>query len=175
MNNAEEWINDMKDRIMEITQSEQQTKKSNEKNESKIRDLWETIKCANLHTRCVTECSVPPHQVRLIWCTGWSLDLLSVQVLCARSQSPGEIQELAAGMRAEAGPMSYSHILVSFLFYLFFINYKAILSLLSNAVLVSAVQKCESAICIHISPSSWASLPLPRPHSTPPRHHRELS
>ena len=105
-------------------------------------------------SRCVTECSVPPHQVRLIWCTGWSLDLLSVQVLCARSQSPGEIQELAAGMRAEAGPMSYSHILVSFLFYLFFINYKAILSLLSNAVLVSAVQKCESAICIHISPSS---------------------
>ena len=50
MNNAEEWINDMKDRIMEITQSEQQTKKSNEKNESKIRDLWENIKCANLHT-----------------------------------------------------------------------------------------------------------------------------
>lgn len=105
-------------------------------------------------SRRVTECSAPPHQVRLIWCTGWSLDLLSVQVLCAGSQSPGEIQELAAGTRAEAGPMSYSHILVSFLFYLFFINYKAILSLLSNAVLVSAVQKCESAICIHISPSS---------------------
>ena len=99
-------------------------------------------------SRRVTECSAPPHQVRLIWCTGWSLDLLSVQVLCAGSQSPGEIQELAAGTRAEAGPMSYSHILVSFLFYLFFINYKAILSLLSNAVLVSAVQKCESAICI---------------------------
>ena len=73
------------------------------------------------------------------------------QVLCAGSQSPGVIQELAAGMRAEAGPMSCSHTLVSFLFYLFFINYKAIVSLLCNAVLVSAVQKCESAICIHIS------------------------
>ena len=114
-------------------------------------------------SRRVTECSAPPHQVRLIWCTGWSLDLLSVQVLCAGSQSPGEIQELAAGTRAEAGPMSYSHLLVSFLFYLFFINYKAILSLLSNAVLVSAVQKCESAICIHISPFSQTSSGIP-PH-----------
>ena len=55
MNNAEEWINDMKDRIMEITQSEQQTKKLNVKNESKIRDLWETIKCANLHTIGIPE------------------------------------------------------------------------------------------------------------------------
>ena len=40
---------------MEITQSEQQTKKSNEKNESKIRDIWETIKCANLHTIGIPE------------------------------------------------------------------------------------------------------------------------
>lgn len=39
----------MKDRIMEITQSEQQTEKPNEKNESRIRDLWENVKCANLH------------------------------------------------------------------------------------------------------------------------------
>lgn len=45
----------MKDRIMEITQSEQQTEKSNEKNESKIRDLWENIKCANLHTTGIPE------------------------------------------------------------------------------------------------------------------------
>ena len=55
MNNAEEWINDMEDRIMEITTSEQQTEKSNEKNESKIRDLWENIKCANLHTIGIQE------------------------------------------------------------------------------------------------------------------------
>ena len=35
------------------------------------------------------------------------------------------------------------------------------LSLLYNAVLVSAVQQNESAICIHISPLSWACLPSP--------------
>lgn len=45
----------MKDRIMEITQSEQQTEKPNEKNESRIRDLWENVKCANLHTIGIPE------------------------------------------------------------------------------------------------------------------------
>ena len=33
--------------------------------------------------------------------------------------------------------------------------------LLYNVVLVSAVQRSESAICIHISPPSWTSLPPP--------------
>ena len=33
--------------------------------------------------------------------------------------------------------------------------------LLYNVVLVSAIQQDESAIIIHISPPSWASLPLP--------------
>ena len=51
MNNAEEWISDLKDRIMEITQSEQQieyqtNKPKNEKNN--IRNLWGNIKCANV-------------------------------------------------------------------------------------------------------------------------------
>ena len=36
--------------------------------------------------------------------------------------------------------------------------------LLYNVVLVSAVQQSESAICIHISPPSWTSLP---PHTPP--------
>ena len=42
--------------------------------------------------------------------------------------------------------------------------------LLYNVVLVSAVQKCESAISVYISPPSWAS--LPHPHPTHLGHHR---
>ena len=44
MNNVEEWISDWEDRIMEITQSRQQTEKQMKKYESNIKDLW-----ANLH------------------------------------------------------------------------------------------------------------------------------
>jgi len=51
MNNAEEWINDLEDRIMEITQSEQQTEKQMKKHESNTRDLWDNIKLAN---QCIT-------------------------------------------------------------------------------------------------------------------------
>ena len=49
MNNAEERISDMEDRIMEITQSGQQTEKRIKNLESNIRDLWDNIKQANLH------------------------------------------------------------------------------------------------------------------------------
>ena len=35
-----------------------------------------------------------------------------------------------------------------------------------NVVLVSAVQRSESAICIHISPLFWISFPLRSPQST---------
>ena len=48
MNNAEEQIINLEDRIMEITQSGQQTENQMKKYESNIRDLWE-IKQANLH------------------------------------------------------------------------------------------------------------------------------
>ena len=48
MNNAEERISDMEDRIMEITQSGQQTENRIKKLESNIRDLWDNIKRANL-------------------------------------------------------------------------------------------------------------------------------
>ena len=48
MNNAEEGISDLEDRIMEITQSEQQTESQMKKNESNIRDLWDNIKQTNL-------------------------------------------------------------------------------------------------------------------------------
>ena len=49
MNNAEEQISDMEDKIMEITQSGQQTENQMKKHESNIRDLWDNIKWANLH------------------------------------------------------------------------------------------------------------------------------
>ena len=41
--------------------------------------------------------------------------------------------------------------------------------LLYNVVLVFAVQGSKSAMCIHMSPPAWASLP---PHPTPLGHHR---
>ena len=50
MNNTEEGNSDMEDRIMEITQSGQQTENQLKKHENNMRDLWENIKCAN---RCI--------------------------------------------------------------------------------------------------------------------------
>ena len=47
---------------------------------------------------------------------------------------------------------------------LFFIGLK----LLFNAILVSAVQQCELAICIHLSPPAWSSFPLS--HLPPTTH-----
>ena len=48
MNNAEEWISDLEDKIMEITQSGQWTENQMKKHESNIRDLWNNIKHDNL-------------------------------------------------------------------------------------------------------------------------------
>ena len=44
MNNAEEWISDLEDIIMEIIQARQQVENQMEKHESNIRDLWNNIK-----------------------------------------------------------------------------------------------------------------------------------
>ena len=49
MNNAEEQISDMEDKIMEITQSEQLAENQMKKHESNIRDLWDNIKQASLY------------------------------------------------------------------------------------------------------------------------------
>ena len=43
MNNAEEQISDVEDRIMEITQSGQQKENQMKKHENNIRDLWDNI------------------------------------------------------------------------------------------------------------------------------------
>ena len=42
-------------------------------------------------------------------------------------------------------------------------------------MLVSTVQKCESAICIHIFSPSWTPHPHPSPHPLPLGHHRAPS
>ena len=48
MNNAEEWLSDLEDRIMEITQSGEQTANQMKKQESNIRDLLDNKKWANV-------------------------------------------------------------------------------------------------------------------------------
>ena len=48
MNNVEEQISDLEYRIMEITQSGQQTENQIKKHERNIRDVWDNIKRANL-------------------------------------------------------------------------------------------------------------------------------
>ena len=46
---AEEWINDLEDRTVEITATEQNMEKKNEKkNEDSLRDLWDNIKGTNI-------------------------------------------------------------------------------------------------------------------------------
>ena len=45
---AEEWINDLKDRMLEITATEQDIEKRGKRNEDSLRDLWDNIK----HTIC---------------------------------------------------------------------------------------------------------------------------
>ena len=48
MNNTEKQVSDLEDRIMEITQSGQQTENQMKKHESNIKDLWDNIKRATL-------------------------------------------------------------------------------------------------------------------------------
>ena len=52
MNNAEERMSDLEDRIMEIFQSREQTENQmKKKHEINIRDLWDNIKQANLYIK----------------------------------------------------------------------------------------------------------------------------
>jgi len=46
---AEEQINELEDRMVEITAAEQNIEKKNEKNEDSLRDLWDNIKHTNSH------------------------------------------------------------------------------------------------------------------------------
>ena len=45
---AEEWINDLEDRKVEITAAEQKIENRLKRNEDSPRDLWNNIKCTNI-------------------------------------------------------------------------------------------------------------------------------
>ena len=46
---AEEQINDLEDRMVEITAAEQNKEKRMKINEDSLRDMWDNIKCTNIH------------------------------------------------------------------------------------------------------------------------------
>ena len=52
---AEEWINDLEDWMVEITATEQNIEKRMKRNEDSLRDLWDNIKCTNI--QCCPEVS----------------------------------------------------------------------------------------------------------------------
>ena len=45
---AEEWISDLEDKIVEITNAEQNKEKRMKRIEDIVRDLWDNIKCTNI-------------------------------------------------------------------------------------------------------------------------------
>ena len=45
---AEEWISDLEDRMVEFTAAEQNKEKRMKRNEDRLRDLWDNIKCTNI-------------------------------------------------------------------------------------------------------------------------------
>ena len=52
---AEEWISDLEDKIVEITTTEQNKEKRMERIEDNLRDLWDKIKCTNIRIIGVPE------------------------------------------------------------------------------------------------------------------------
>ena len=52
---AEEWINDLEYRMVEITATEQNIEKRMKRNKDSLRDLWDSIKCTNIHIIGVPE------------------------------------------------------------------------------------------------------------------------
>ena len=45
---ADEWINDLEDKMVESTAAEQNTEKRMKRNEDSLRDLWDNTKCINI-------------------------------------------------------------------------------------------------------------------------------
>ena len=46
---AEEWIKDLEERVMEITATEQNIEKRKKRNEDSLGDLWDNGKHTNIH------------------------------------------------------------------------------------------------------------------------------
>ena len=49
INEAEEWISELEDGMVHITAVEQNKEKRMKRNEDSLRDLWDSIKCTNVH------------------------------------------------------------------------------------------------------------------------------
>ena len=45
---AEEWINELENRMLEVTEAEENKEKRIKRNEDSLRDLWDTIKHINI-------------------------------------------------------------------------------------------------------------------------------
>ena len=52
---AEEWISELEDRVVEITAAEKNRQKRMNRNEDSLRDLWDNIKHTNIHIIGVPE------------------------------------------------------------------------------------------------------------------------
>ena len=52
---AEEWISDLEDRMVEFTAAEQNKEKRKKRHEYSLRDLWDNIKCNNIRIIGVPE------------------------------------------------------------------------------------------------------------------------
>ena len=52
---AEEWISDLEDKIVEITTAEQSKEKRKKRTENSLRNLWDNIKHTNIRIICVQE------------------------------------------------------------------------------------------------------------------------
>ena len=50
---SEEQINDLEDKMVETTATEQNIENRLKRNEDSLRDLWENIKCTNIHIKGV--------------------------------------------------------------------------------------------------------------------------
>ena len=46
---AEEWISEVEDRVVEITAIKKNEEKRIERTEESLWDLWDSIKCTNIH------------------------------------------------------------------------------------------------------------------------------
>ena len=52
---AEDRISELEDRMIEINESERKNEKRIKRNEDNLRDLWDTVKCANIRIIGVPE------------------------------------------------------------------------------------------------------------------------
>ena len=52
---AEEQMNDLEDRMVKITATEQNIEETRKRNEDSLQELWDNIKCTNIHIIGVPE------------------------------------------------------------------------------------------------------------------------